>query len=145
MVETWIILLSESVSCLMMWLSQKAKTTDWVWFFMSERWRRINENKTLNRGEIVYFGTKLLIKTHNAQFLSMVQFVAIYALFWGTNQTKNLWRGDRIWFIGLGRTARLMARTAGLTNQPRDNVTTYICKLGSIQFTFFLKKWENVW
>ena len=63
---------------------------------MGERWRRIHENKTLNRGEIVYFGTKLLIKTHNAQFLSMVQFVAIYALFGGTNQTKNLWRGDRI-------------------------------------------------
>ena len=60
---------------------------------MGERWRRIHENKTLNRGEIVYFGTKLLIKTHNAQFLSMVQFVAIYALFGGTNQTKNLWWG----------------------------------------------------
>ena len=33
----------------------------------------------------------------------------------------------------------------GLTNQPRDNVTTYICKLGSIQFTFLsiTKKIKN--
>ena len=62
----------------------------------------ISENKTLNRGEIVYFGTKLLIKTQDLQFLSMVQFVAIYTLFGGTKQTKNLWWGDRICFIGLG-------------------------------------------
>ena len=29
----------------------------------------------------------------------MVQFVAVYTLFGGTKQTKNLWWGDRIWFI----------------------------------------------
>ena len=35
-----------------------------------------------------------LIKTQDMHSLFMVQFVAIYALFGGTNQAKNLWLGD---------------------------------------------------
>ena len=45
------------------------------------------------------------------------------------------------------RRARLTARTprltTGLTNQPKDNVTTYICKLGLIQFQRFLHYGNN--
>ena len=67
-------------------------------------------NKALNDEEIVYFGTilmiktcfgtKLMIKTWFTHFLSLVQFVAIYALLGGPIRPKNCGRGTPTDFKG---------------------------------------------